>query len=122
MKVIIDTNALMAMAEFKVDVFAEINRVVDVSYSVIVFSGIIEELEKIKNEEKMKFSRQAKLALSILKAKNVKVIRSSGHVDDALVRYSRKGDLVLTQDLELKKRLRKPYLTIRQKKFVVMVG
>jgi len=120
-KIIIDTNALMAISELSLDIFTAINDFCDFTYSLHVLEGTIKELEKIKEEQRGKFKMAASLALQLLKAKNVKVIPSMGHVDDILVEYSQKGYLVLTQDVGLKKRLHKPYLTIRQKKKVVMV-
>ena len=49
------------------------------------------------------------------------IIEEEGYVDDILVEYSKKGNLILTQDTELKKRLTKPYLTIRQKKTIIFI-
>lgn len=72
-------------------------------------------------EQRGKYKQAAKLALSLLKAKGVTVLESKGHVDDLLVAYSKKGFVVLTQDLGLKRRLQKPYLTIRQKKRIMVV-
>ncbi len=120
-RIILDTNALMAIDEFKLDIFAEVERSMDEPYDLVVLDGVLDELHKIMVEQKGKFKRSAKLALSIIDSKNVKVEESSGNVDDFLVSLSKKGDLVLTQDAELKKRLKKPYLTIRQKKKVILV-
>jgi len=121
MKVILDTNALMAVSAFKVDVFSALERSCDFKYTLCVLSGTVKELEKVSKEQRMKYARAAKLALSLLKAKKVTIVKSSGYVDDVLVDYSHGGDLVLTQDVNLKKRLSKPYLTIRQKNRVVVV-
>ena len=120
-KIIIDTNVLMAISELSLDVFTAIDDFCDFTYSLQVLEGTITELEKIKEEQRGKFKMAASLALQLLKAKNVKTIPSIGHVDDILVEYSTKGYLIITQDVLLKKRLHKPYLTIRQKKMVVMV-
>ena len=120
-KIIIDTNILMAISELSLDVFTAIDDFCDFTYSLQVLEGTITELEKIKEEQRGKFKMAASLALQLLKAKNVKTIPSIGHVDDILVEYSTKGYLIITQDVLLKKRLHKPYLTIRQKKMVVMV-
>ncbi len=120
-KIILDTNAVMAIAEFKIDLFSELENCCDFTYDLFVLDGTIKELKKIMEEQRQKFKRAAKLALAIIKAKGIKKITSSGYVDDVLVELSKKGDLVLTQDVELKKRLAKPYLTIRQKKRVVLV-
>tara|TARA_Y100000310_G_C20040957_1_gene516142 strand:- start:29 stop:400 length:372 start_codon:yes stop_codon:yes gene_type:complete len=120
-RVIIDTNALMAIGEFKLDVFTALNDVLDVKYSLFILSGTVNELNKIKKEQRGKYKLAASLGLSLLKRKGVKVLKGEGYVDDLLVEHSIKGDLVLTQDIGLKRRLVKPYLTIRQKKKVVLV-
>jgi rRNA-processing protein FCF1 len=121
MRIILDTNALMAIAEFKLDVFAELksNYPNDIP---VVLSGVIEELEKIQTEQRGKFKLAAKLGLQILKAKKIRIVESEGNVDDALVEHSKKGNLVLTQDIALKRRLNKPYMTIRQKKKIILVN
>ena len=115
MKVFLDTNALMAISEFKLDIFSELSE-----YSLQVLSGTIDELEKIKKEQRGKYKIAAQLGLSLLKAKKIKIVKSAGNVDNLLVEKS-KNNLVLTQDIALKRRLHKPYLTIRQKKKIVMV-
>ena len=120
-RILIDTNALMAIAEFKIDVFQELDRICDFAYNVSVLQGTILELEKIQKEQRLRFKLQAKLALALLKAKKVEIISGEGHVDNILAEYSKQGDLVLTQDMALKKKLSRPYLTLRQKKYVVMV-
>ena len=117
MQVILDTNALMAIAEFKLDIFSEL-----IGKEIVTLSGVIDELEKIQLEQRGKFKLAAKLALQILKSKGIKILKSKGNVDNVLVEHSRKGVLVLTQDIALKKRLTKPYMTIRQKKKVILVN
>ncbi len=106
----------MAVGEFKIDVFSQLE-----FDRVSVLSGTVNELKKIKQEQKGKYKRYAALALSLLKQKNVNVLESTGHVDNVLVSYSVKGYHILTQDIKLKRRLQKPYLTIRQKKKVVEI-
>src|SRR3989338_3532885 len=123
-KVILDTNAVIDIADFKIDLFAELQRILDVPYQVCILEGTITELEKIIVGQRMRFARAAKMGLAILKSKKIKILpgeSGEGKVDDILVHYSQQGALVLTQDRELKKRLSRPFLTIRQKKVVVMV-
>ncbi len=130
----------MAITKFKLDIFSELERILEFKYEIVILSGIIAELNKIILEQRGKYKRAAKLGLAIIKAKNktkdaavketfaketvkkIKMVKSSGDVDDLLVAYSKKGYLILTQDTALKKRLSKPYLTIRQKKKVVLVS
>ena len=118
--IIVDTNALVSMVEFKLDLIGEIKKID--SSTIEVLSGTIDELNKILLEQRGKYKQAAALALSILKAKKIPIRKSSGNVDDALVQLSQKGLIVLTQDRELKKRLTKPYMTIRQKRLVVVVN
>jgi len=120
-KIILDTNVLMAITEFKIDIFTELERICDFKYQLFILSGIVKELEKIIAEQRGKYKLAAKLALQILKAKKVEVLESAGNVDDLLTAYSQNGYLIFTQDVELKKRLTKPYFTIRQKKTVMMM-
>ncbi len=120
-KIILDTNALMAIAEFKIDLFSELESTGDFPFQIAVLQGTIDELHRIQQEQRGKYKRAVQLVLSILKAKNILILPDQGDVDEILAGYSKKGILVLTQDLGLKKRLTKPYLTIRQKKKVVMV-
>lgn len=127
-RVIVDTNALMAISGLKVDIFSEIDKCLDINYEVYVLAGTVLELEKIIKEQKGKHKRDAKLALKILQHKQeneeVGVIieqKVRCDVDNNLVFESQRGALVLTQDRELKSKLKKPYLTIRQKKKIVVV-
>jgi rRNA-processing protein FCF1 len=128
-QVIIDTNALIAIETFKIDVFEEIENCLDVEYELCVVDGTIKELIKLKVDTKLsgKDKTAAKLALTILehkiKNKKITVIKDDPKidVDSTLALFSSKKALVLTQDKGLKSRLTKPYLTIRQKKRVVLI-
>ena len=122
-QIIIDTNAWMAITDFKLDIFTAIERDCNFPYKIVVPEGVIEELRKIVSEQRGRFRQAALLAIGIIQAKKVKVIPRLEplKVDDLLVEHSKKGDLVLTQDAALKKRLKKPYLTIRQKKKIIEV-
>ena len=121
-QVIIDTNAWMAITEFKLDIFTALERDCDFSYKAVTLAGVIEELQKVVSEQRAKFRQAALLALGIIKVKKILVLPELGDVDDLLVEHSKKGDLVLTQDAQLKKRLKRPYLTIRQKKRIILVS
>ena len=120
-RILIDTNAMMGIAEYKIDIFRELERICDFNYEICVLEGTIRELERIMKEQRLRFKLTAKLAIALLKAKKVKILLSEGFVDDLLVAYSQQGEVVLTQDMALKKRLKRPYLTIRGKKYVVRV-
>ena len=120
-RIIIDTNAWMAITDFRIDLFAELEKCCDFRYEICVLQATIEELHKIISEQRARYRQAALLAIGLIEAKKVKVIPELGNADDLLVEHSKKGDLVLTQDAALKKRLKKPYITIRQKKKIMLV-
>ena len=95
-KVILDTNAVIDMADFKVDIFAELHRILDIPYQVCVVEGTMKELEKIVSGPRLRCSRAAKMGIAILESKKVKILSGEGKVDDVLVQYSAQGALVLT--------------------------
>ena len=120
-KVLLDTNALMAMVEFRVDLFTEIAKTLDFPATVCILQGAINELAKIISGESPKHAKIARLAQTLIKKRDVEIIPSSNDVDNLLRIYSRQGYLILTQDQELKRKLTKPYLIIRQKKKIVLI-
>ncbi len=125
--VLLDTNALMAVGEFHLDIFSALREACDFPYTVAVLQGTVQELQGIAGTQRGKYSRAAKLALQLLQKHKVQVQEhmlpegEATSVDKVLAELSRMGMLVLTQDKALKKKLKKPYLIIRQKKRVVLV-
>ena len=121
-RIVIDTNVFMAISELGLDLFAAIPMACSFPYEVFVLSGTISELEKIRDTQRGAFRNGARLALQILAKLDVEVLDSKeDDVDSELVLLSQQGDLILTQDRILKKRLVKPYLTIRQRKMISIV-
>lgn len=123
-RIILDTNILMAVGQFRVDIFSEIRRICDFSYKVYVVDKSIDELKRLA-EGTSKNARAARLGLQLMKAKKVGVIRTKKdrHVDDLIVAIVRKGDIVATQDIDLKKRVKEKgalVITMRQKKRLIL--
>lgn len=118
--IILDTNVLMGIGQFKIDIFSELERVCDFNFEVRVLDKTIRELEKILKEGGGKERERAKLALEIIKKKGIKEIKTrEGKVDDILVELGSKGARVVTQDKELKRKIKEAggqVMTIRQKK------
>lgn len=108
-KILLDTNFLVYIAKYKIDLFSELNRICGFTYTLHILSGTLEELERLEFKE---------LKLIKVYLKDVEVIESKNNVDDELVEYSRQGDIIATQDKELKKRLKNSYIIIRQKKYL----
>jgi len=123
-RIIIDTNFLLIPAQFKVDIFSEIERICIFKYKIYVLDKTIDELNKIIKEQKGKHKRSASLALQLLKAKKIPQIKTpEGLVDDLIVKIAKKSDYIATQDLGLKRRLKNKanIIAMRQKKFLVIL-
>ena len=124
--IILDTNFLLIPAQNKVDIFAEIHRIAEFSYILVIIDKSIDELKNIIKEQKGKHKAAAKLALHLIKQKGLKTISSKdmqGHVDDLIIKKASKNTIVATQDAILKKRLKTkniPIITLRQKKYLVL--
>jgi len=102
----------MIPAQFKVDIFSEINRICEFPYEIIIIDKTLKELKKL-NEGNGKKARAAKLALKLLKQKHTKIIKTlEAHADDAILEVVGNNYIVATQDQELKKRLKKKHIKI----------
>ena len=115
-QVIIDTNMLMAIAQFKVDIFSEIDRICEFTHEIAVLDKTISELKKIA-QSSGKDGKSAALALKIITAKKITIIKTDSPkpTDDVLVDYSNGGAIVATQDAALKRKLKKPIIVLRDK-------
>jgi uncharacterized protein len=119
-KVILDTNMLLVPGQFKVDIFTELDRVMDEPYEIVVLQGTMDELKKICETASGADKQAAKLAQLLLdhqqkrnfsasttsNCKALKIVSSSpkSYVDDAIVEIA-EDEFVATNDGELKRRL-----------------
>ena len=76
-RIILDTNFLLIPAQFKVDIFSEIQRIADFKYQLYILDKTITELKKIQKEQRGKHKRAAKLGLDLIKKKKVKIIKTT---------------------------------------------
>ena len=118
-EIILDTNFLLIPGQFKVDIFSEIDRVCPFSYDLYVLDKSINELERIMGKDKP----AAKLALSLIKAKKLKILKTSEKksVDDLILGMNEV--IVATLDKELIRRLKEKgtkIIRLRQKKYLVV--
>ncbi|MDD5473226.1 MAG: DNA-binding protein [Candidatus Methanoperedens sp.] len=101
-KVIIDTNGLMIPGQFGLDIFSELKRLGFDSY--IVLRASARELEKICAQGSGKDRTAAKIAVSLLD--RCTIIEKNGFADDMITDMAvDMNAAVLTNDIELKKRL-----------------
>ncbi len=118
-KILVDTNFLLVPFQFKVDIFKEIDRIIDEKYEVFIIDKTIDELEKLIKGGKEKERKAARMALQLIKKFNIKIINTQGdNVDDIIVKLKDKDTIVATMDKELKKRLKGDVIVLRQKKYL----
>ena len=121
LKVIMDSNALFAPLECKIDIFEELRRLLNRNVECILLSPVKEELEFLANKDSPQLRRQASFALRLAeKCKFVPVAVSDKFTtDDAIVKVAKDWNSpVFTNDRQLMKRLRDislPVIYVRQK-------
>jgi len=122
-----DTNFLMIPAQFKVDIFDEIDRVCNFKHKFYVLDKTVDELKKL-GDSRGKKGACARLALDFIKVFKISIMDTSKfketHPDDVIVKLVNKDFVVATQDIGLKRRLKKkkiPIITLRQKKYLKLI-
>ena len=116
-KIILDTNFLVIPHIYKIDIFHEIDRLINREYEILVPSGVLEELRRLKNS-KGENKISARVALQLIKKKCIKIIQSQNLVDEFILNFAVKnrGVIVCTNDAELRKRLKEldiPVISMR---------
>jgi hypothetical protein len=105
-KIILDTNFLMIPYQFNVDIFKEIERVIEEGYELITLDSVVKELKRMK-KSRGKDAIAAKVALELIKKKNVKVIKTKEKkVDNTIIKLADKNTIVATNDKVLREKLK----------------
>jgi len=126
--VLFDTNFLLVPIRFGVDVFAEAERVLNQVVEPAVTSGVLRELEQLRQGASPSFARELGFASGL--ASRCRVIEhdllEGEAVDDSMVRLaSEAGYVVATTDAELRRKLRGRgvrVLILRQRRYLQLVG
>ncbi len=108
--ILLDTNFLIYCAKFKIDLFSEIDRICLFAYKLAVIDKTINELEKLRPKE-LNLIKKYLQKFEILESKE-------SYADNDLIELSKKGYIVATQDLELRRKLVNHVIIIRQKKYL----
>ena len=124
-KIIIDTNFLMIPYQFRVDIFAEFNRICNFNYNLYIFEQSIDELRNIIEKQHLKHKKAAQLALKLIKLKNINLLKSNQKdVDSAILKSLDEDTVIATQDKMLKKELLEKgafVIMLRQKKYLKLI-
>jgi len=125
-KVILDTNFLLIPGQFKVDIFTQIEKLMEYPFVLCTVDKTTTELNKLAAAGKQKDKFASKLALVMIRQKNLKTLQSFGSkksVDDIIVKKSDSNTYIATQDKALRKRVRAKgakIIGLRQKKYLVI--
>src|SRR4030065_240555 len=109
LKVIVDSNALFVPLQFKIDIFNELERLLNRRFSLVLLSSVKRELETLAEKGSPKTRKNAAYALKLgEKCKYVKVENDeSSQVDDIIVDTAEKWKSpVFTNDVRLRNRLK----------------
>ena len=126
MKIILDTNFVIYCAREKLDYFEEISTLVNEGHELVVPIQVINELEKLKNDNFKKVSgkdkQAADLALQLLEINKVKILNPIGKtVDEVIIKLAEedKKNIVCTLDREMRKILGRVILINKGKKLML---
>ncbi len=128
LKVIADSNALFVPLQFKIDIFIELERVINRSFQLILLPQVKKELEILAQSDSPKASRNAIFALTLArKCTLVNVpLRPKEQTDDAIIRIAKRWETpVFTNDKQLRVKLRDisvPVIYVRQKSRLELDG
>jgi len=121
LKIILDSNALFVPLEFKIDIFSDVERLLNRNVNFILLSPVKRELEILATKESPKIRREAAFALKLAeKCKCVAIDNDEKlRTDDVIVKVAKAwSSPVFTNDSQLRKRLRDisvPVIYVRQK-------
>ncbi len=127
-KILLDTNFLLIPAQFRVDIFSEIERICNFNYKLYILDRTIEELNSIIEKQRGKNKEAAKLALKLVKLKKISIIKTKekSATDRLIIKTANKKEfIVATQDKFLKKQLKTEniaLIVLRQKKRLLLEG
>jgi len=120
-KIILDTNFLTIPYQFNVDIFEEIDRIMEEDYELVTLDKVVEELKRMK---KGKDAVAARIGLELIEKKNIKVIKTDEKkVDNAIVKLADKDTIVATNDRVLREKIKNKnvkVLYLRSKKHLEM--
>jgi len=108
-RVIVDSNALFVPLEFKIDIFTELQRLLNRNFELVLLSPVKRELETLAQKSSPKMRKNATFALSLAaKCTYVKTpARKNEQTDDAILRIAQAWNApVFTNDKLLKRKLR----------------
>ena len=121
LKIILDSNALFVPLQFGIDIFTEIEKVVQQRYELVLLSPVKCELDALSKKAAPKIRKNASYALKLAeKCRFIKIqSNASTTTDDIILKTATEWrSPVFTNDRQLRKRLRDismPVIYVRHK-------
>ncbi len=105
-RVVFDTNMLLAVPQFKVDVFSRVREKLGRQTAFFVPKSVLEELQRIAEKGK-KYERNVVVVMEAIEKNEVKEIGTvAGNADSALLELSKQGFYVASNDRVLRKKIK----------------
>ena len=121
LKVILDSNALFVPLKFKLDIFIEVEHLLNRNVDFVLLSPVKRELELLTTKDSPKVRREAVYALKLAEKCKYVVVDEGEKLstDDAIVKVAKAWNVpVFTSDRQLRRKLRDisvPVIYVRQK-------
>ena len=107
MKIAIDANILLAIANDKIDVFGQIRDEFGSKAELVVPRQVMDELKLLSKQNK-KNENAVEIAIQQIKANNAHILEvNAKNADEALIALAREGAAIATNDKGLKKEVKK---------------
>lgn len=120
--VILDSSAVLMLFEFSIDLEKELTRLLG-NYSIVIPTPIVRELKLLSDNRRGEKKAKAKASLKLIKKYDAIDVDEMGG-DDSILELAKKiNGIVVTNDRELRDRLKKMSLSViflRAKKKLVM--
>ena len=121
LKIILDSNSLFVPLQFKIDIFSEVERLLNRRVNFVLLSQIKRELELLAAEKSPRIRKEALFALKLAEKCTYVPVDSDEKMttDDIIVKVAKAWNSpVFTNDSQLRRRLRDisvPVIYVRQK-------
>ena len=123
--IVLDTNFIVTAYKFKIDIFEQLKAKMDFKYQLYIVDETMDELEKLINKASLTDRIGAKIAVQLLKRKNINILKTAKDrsVDELILALDPHMFIIATQDIALKRKLKEKkfkIITIRQKKQIAL--
>ncbi|MHA1954785.1 MAG: type II toxin-antitoxin system VapC family toxin [Candidatus Heimdallarchaeaceae archaeon] len=113
MLVILDSSMLMLPLEKKINISLELERILPITFEIVVPKIVVFELERIMRNASPSTQRKAKLALELANKYRILDSNTEGLADDEIEKLAiENNSIVATNDSELRSKLRQKSVAV----------